>query len=431
MLHPCYSITESGHLAIGGIDTLSLAREYGTPLYVLDENHIRAMCRLYKDAFAESFGSNSVPAFAGKALCFKGMYKIIAEEGLHADCVSCGEIVTAHATGFPMEKVFFHGNHKEDDELRLAVSMGVGHIVVDSLEEIEALDTICCESGSLQHVLLRVTPEIDPHTHKKIITGNVDSKFGSPISTGAAERLAVAVSSQKHLILDGFHAHIGSQIFDSAPFNEEAGIMISFLSSMRKKLDMDLPILNLGGGFGVRYTEEDPQIDYRANIRMIAENIRKICDCECTPFPQIIMEPGRSIVAAAGITLYSVGSVKEIPGFRNYVSVNGGMPDNPRYALYQSRYTVVNAAHANEKADYVCTIAGRCCESGDLIAEGVSIVKPQRGDILAVLVTGAYNYSMASHYNRVPKPPIVFVRDGKCTVAVRRETYEDLLRFDV
>lgn len=430
MLHSCYGINAEGHLTIGGIDTLTLAEKHGTPLYVLDEDHIREMCRMYKSAFAESFGGKSTPVYAGKALCFKGMYRIMAEENMCADCVSPGELHTANAAGFPMARVFFHGNNKTDADLRYAVSLGVGHIVVDSHEELDALDEIAGEAGISQKILLRITPGIDPHTHKKIITGNVDSKFGSAIVTGQAEAIVRAALDKQNLILDGLHCHVGSQIFDIGPFADAADIMIDFVAQMRHKHGATLPILNIGGGFGVRYTEDDPEIDYVSNIRALGKIIDEKCARYGMEKPTILMEPGRSIVAAAGITLYTVGSVKEIPGFRNYVSVDGGMPDNPRYTLYQSRYTILHAARAGERADYECTIAGRCCESGDLLAEGVKITRPVRGDILAVLVTGAYNHSMASNYNRLPRPPIVMVSGGKDRVAVRRETYDDLLTLD-
>jgi len=431
MLHSCYGLTPEGHLTLGELDTLDLAREFGTPLYLLDEDHIRMMCRMYKSAFSAYFGGASSPVYAGKALCIKKLYRIMAEEKMLADCVSSGELYTANAAGFPMENVYFHGNNKTDADLAFAVSLGVGHIVADSIAELDALDRIAAEAGVKQKILLRITPEIDPHTHKKIITGNVDSKFGSAITTGQAEAIVCAALKKEHLVLDGLHCHVGSQIFDIDPFADAADIMIAFLAGMQAKYSVTLPILNIGGGFGVRYTEEDPAIDYTENIRTLGAKI----DAQCARYgirkPTILMEPGRSIVAAAGITLYTVGSVKEIPGFRNYVSIDGGMPDNPRYALYQSRYTVLNAAKANEKPLYPCTIAGRCCESGDLIAEGVSIVKPERGDILAVLVTGAYNYSMASNYNRIPRPPVVMVSGGKASLAVRRETFADITALDI
>ncbi|MBQ8746741.1 MAG: diaminopimelate decarboxylase [Clostridia bacterium] len=429
-LHLCYGINADGHLTIGGADTITLAQTYGTPLYVMDENHIRHMCRMYKDAFAKYFGDSAAPVYAGKAFCCKAIYRIMAEENMCADCVSPGELYTAHAAGFPMENAFFHGNNKTDADLRYALELGVGHIVVDSHEELAALSEIAGEMGKIQKILLRITPGIDPHTHKKIITGNVDSKFGSAIVTGQAEAIVAAAIKTPNVILDGLHCHVGSQIFDIDPFADAAEIMVAFVAKMRKDYGCSLPLLNIGGGFGVRYTEDDPEIDYEANIRALGEKIDAVCARYMIEKPAILMEPGRSIVAASGITLYTVGSVKEIPGFRNYVSIDGGMPDNPRYALYQSIYTIVNAANAAAKADYPCTVAGRCCESGDLIAEGAMIAPVQRGDILAVLVTGAYNYAMASNYNRLPRPAVVMIKDGDPYVAVRRETYADVAHLD-
>ncbi len=430
LLHPCYGVNEHGHLTIGGLDTLELARTYGTPAYVMDENHIRSMCRMYKTAFAEAFGGASAPVYAGKAFCCREIYRIMSEEAMCADCVSPGELHTAHSAGFPMENVYFHGNNKTDADLRYALSLGVGHIVVDSLEELSALSAIAGKMNIEQKILLRITPGIDPHTHKKIITGNVDSKFGSAIVTGQADEIVAAALKTPHIVLDGLHCHVGSQIFDIEPFADAADIMIAFVAKISKDHSYTIRTLNIGGGFGVRYTDDDPEIDYVKNVRALGMKLHDQCRRYGIQMPTILMEPGRSIVAASGITLYTVGSLKEIPGFRNYVSIDGGMPDNPRYALYQSRYTIINAEKATETPDYTCTLAGRCCESGDLIAEDAAIVKPARGDILAVLVTGAYNYSMASNYNRLPRPPVIMVADGKARVAVRRETYEDLVRLD-
>lgn len=431
ILHNSFDINERGHLTIGGLDAVELSREFGTPAYYLDVGAVRSMCRMYKESFARYFGERALPVYAGKALCFKGLYSVIAEEGLAADCVSSGELYTARAAGFPMEKVFFHGNNKTKDDLAYALKLGVGMIVVDGMDELRALDEIAEEVGAKPNILLRMTPGVDPHTHKKIVTGNVDSKFGSAILTGQAFDITMAALQCKNVVLKGFHCHVGSQIFDIEPFSEAAEIMLAFIAKIRGETGYTAEILNLGGGFGVRYVEDDPPIDYVENIRLLGERFDAICAELKLEKPAVYMEPGRSIVAAAGATLYTVGSVKEIPGFRNYVSVDGGMPDNPRYALYQSRYTIVNAEKADAPADYECTVAGRCCESGDLLAEGARIAKPERGTILGVLVTGAYNYSMASNYNRIPRPPVVMIENGKATVGVRRETAEDVARLDV
>ncbi len=430
ILHNSFDTNEKGHLTIGGLDAVELSREFGTPAYYLDCNAVRAMCRMYKANFAKYFGGKSLPVYAGKALCFKKLYSIIAEEGLAADCVSSGELHTAHAAGFPMEKVFFHGNNKTDADLAYALELGVGIIVVDGMDELASLNRIAGEKGVRPNILLRIIPGIDPHTHQKIVTGNVDSKFGSAILTGQAFDIVNAALACENVNLKGFHCHVGSQIFDIEPFSEAAEIMLAFIAKIKGDTGFQAEILNIGGGFGVRYTEDDPHIDYEANIRQLGERFDTICRELGMEKPAISMEPGRSIVAAAGATLYTVGSVKEVTGFRNYVSVDGGMPDNPRYTLYQSKYTVINAEKATASADYECTLAGRCCESGDLLAEGISIAKPERGTILGVLVTGAYNYSMASNYNRIPRPPMIMIEDGKATVGIKRETFDDIIRLD-
>ena len=431
MLHPNLSINERGNLAIGGVDTVKIAKEYGTPAYVLDIDAVRSQMRMYYNTLTECFGSSAIPLYASKALSFRHIYRVAAEEGLGIDCVSPGEIYTAHSVGFPMEKAYFHGNNKTDDDLRFALDCKVGTIVVDNEDELHSLDRIAGEKNVMQRILLSITPEVDQHTHKAIMTGNVDSKFGSPISTGQAKAIVERAIAAEHLDLVGVHAHIGSQIFDTEPFVSAAEIMIRFIATIKEECGYILRELNLGGGFGVRYVEEDEHIDIPANIRAIAAEIDKICNEKNIIRPKIMFEPGRSLVAAAGLTLYTVGSVKSIPGFRNYVSIDGGMPDNPRYALYGSKYTALVANKANEAADYECTLGGRCCESGDLIGEGMRIQTPQRNDVIAVLVTGAYNYSMASNYNRIPRPPIVAVEGGEAKLVVKRETYEDLVHNEL
>ncbi|MCI9450050.1 MAG: diaminopimelate decarboxylase [Clostridiales bacterium] len=431
ILHKSFEIGKEGHLTIDGLDAEALASRFGTPAMFISEDAVRDMCRMYQAAFSKYFGGASAPVYAGKALCFKRLYTVMAEENMLADCVSSGEIATANAAGFPMKNVFFHGNNKTDYDLGYAVEQGVGHIVVDGVEELLSLDKIAADHGVCQKILLRITPGIDPHTHKKIITGNVDSKFGSAIETGDAERIVRLALSLENVCLEGLHCHVGSQIFDIAPFRDAADIMLRFIADMKEKAGLNTKILNLGGGFGVRYTEDDPEIDYAENVRLLGVEIDKMCEQLNLTKPDIHMEPGRSIVAAAGATLYRCGSVKEIKGFRNYVSIDGGMTDNPRYTLYQSQYTVLNASKAAAPADFECTLAGRCCESGDLLAENIKIARPERGDIIAVLVTGAYNYSMASNYNKVARPPIVMISGGKPYLAVRRETAEDMMALDV
>ena len=425
------TVNASGHLAFAGVDTIELAKEYGTPLMLLDEEKIRENARLYKNAMKKYFTGNSRPLYASKALSYKGIYRIMQEEGVGSDAVSCGEIYTAKSAGFDVSNMVFHGNNKTGDDLRYAVRVGIGRIVVDGEEELEELGKICKEQGIKQKIQLRITPGIDPHTHKAISTGRVDSKFGNAIVTGQAEKITRAALSNEGVELMGFHCHVGSQIFETEPFVSASAIMMEFIADIKKKTGFEAAELNLGGGFGVRYVKQHPYFDYEKAIEELSVKIKEQAIRYGVKMPDIMLEPGRSMVAAAGITLYTVGSVKEIPEMKNYVSIDGGMTDNPRYALYQSQYEAVIANKAAEKADYICSIAGRCCESGDLIAENIPLQKAKKGDILAVFVTGAYNYSMASNYNRLPRPAIVTVKDGKSAVAVKRESYEDLIRNDV
>ena len=431
ILHKHFDTNEKGHLTIGGLDTVELAKEYGTPAYILDENVIRENCRTYRRAAIEHFGADALPLYASKALCFTGMYRIAAEEGMGIDCVSGGELYTAKKAGFPAERIYFHGNNKTDRDIEDAMDMGVGTFVVDNKDELRSVSAEAVRRNITQRILLRITPGIDPHTHRAVVTGNVDSKFGNAIVTGQAMEIVKEAIASEGIDLAGLHCHIGSQIFELDPFADAANIMVRFIAEIKKECDYEIRELNLGGGLGVRYTEYDAEIDYASAIKDIAAIVTGYCRDNGIRMPRVILEPGRSLVAAAGITLYTVGSVKEITGFKNYISVDGGMPDNPRYALYQSQYTALIANRASAPRDYRATIAGRCCESGDLLGENMEIQHAKRGDILAVLVTGAYNYSMASNYNRIPRPPVIMIKDGKARVAVRRETYEDITANDI
>ena len=424
------SVNEKGHLTFAGYDTVELAEKYGTPLYLMDEDKIREHVRAYKTAMAKYFPAGSMPEFASKAFSCKQIYRIMAGEGIDIDVVSPGEIYTAAAAGFPMENSFFHGNNKTDADIRFAIENKVGCFVVDGEDELSALNRIAGEMGVKQNILLRITPGIDPHTHKKISTGSVDSKFGTAIETGQAMEIVKKALALGNIKLCGFHCHVGSQIFESQPFTDASEIMLEFIAEVRESLGYTAETLNLGGGLGVRYTEDDPEIDYGEKIKEVAEILNTQCEKLGLPVPKILMEPGRSLVADAGMTLYTVGSVKEITGYKNYVSIDGGMTDNPRYTLYESPYTVILASRANDEKDYIATVAGRCCESGDLIQENVKMPKPARGEILAVLTTGAYNYSMASNYNRVGRPPVVMLNSERDYLAVRRETFKDICALD-
>ncbi len=430
-LNSLYSVNSKGHLMFGGSDTIELAKEYGTPLYVMDEEFIRERMQLYKSELASRFGGLSLPYFASKAFSIKRIYEIAAEEGIGCDAVSSGELYTIISAGFPCDKVIFHGNNKTDFDIKYGVENHVGYFAADNREELDILDSTAAKSGIKQKIMLRLSPGIDPHTHKKIITGSVDSKFGTAISTGQAMEITKYALTKHNLQLCGFHCHIGSQILDSQPFVDASSNMLGFIAEVKRELGFETQILNLGGGYGVRYIPEHREINYRNILGDIEENINNKCADYNIRRPDIMLEPGRSVVADAGITLYTVGSVKEITGFLNYVSIDGGMPDNPRYALYSSPYTISIANRANDKADYKCTVAGRCCESGDLIAEGIYLQRCVRGDILAVHMTGAYNYSMSSNYNRIPRPPVVMLKNGKPYTALKRESFEDLIRCDL
>ena len=431
MIYDNLSVSPEGHLTFAGCDTATLAKEYGTPLLVMDELRIRRRCREYQEAMATYLPAGSRPLYASKALSIKRIYEIMREENMGVDVVSPGELYTAVKAGFPMDNAFFHGSSKTDEDIRFAMENRIGFFVCDNADELDAIDAEAARQGICQKILLRLAPGIDPHTHQKINTGRVDSKFGVAIETGQAEVLVRRALEKKNVELLGYHCHVGSQLFDEVLFCDSANNMLGFAAEMVKKYGFSAKYVNLGGGMGVPYTENEPAVDYAGNIRMIGKKITELCDTLGIEAPAILMEPGRSIVADSGITLYTVTGTKEIPGFKNYVNVDGGMTDNPRYTLYQSPYTVHNASKMDEKADFVCTVAGRCCESGDLIQENVSIARPVRGDILAVLTTGAYNYSMASNYNRIPRPAVVMIGENGPYVAVRRETFADLLNCDM
>ena len=429
----CDNLTVSnGRLLFAGQDTVELARQYGTPLYLMDEDKIRENCRVYAAAFQKHFGDRARPLYASKANSFKRIYEIMKEEQMGIDVVSSGEIYTALQAGYDLSRAYFHSNNKTDEDIRYSMENGIGYFVADNVEEIRAIEAEAARRGVRQKVLLRLTPGIDPHTYEAIATGKVDSKFGSAIETGQAEEITAFTLQQPHVELVGFHCHVGSQVFAEDVFERAAVIMLEFVAAMKNKYGYMAQQLDLGGGYGVRYVESDPDLDVDTKVGEVAAAIRQACARLEIDLPEIHMEPGRSIVGAAGMTLYTAGTVKKIPGYKNYVSVDGGMPDNPRFALYGASYTCLLANKMNEPAGFECSVVGRCCESGDIIQEHVMLpASVGRGDIVAVCTTGAYNYSMASNYNRLPRPPIVMLRGGgEHYVAVRRESLEDLCRND-
>ena len=423
---------KDGVLFFGGRSTVELANKYGTPIYVMDEKTIRKNCSTYLDAMKKYFGENARPFYASKACSFKKIYNIVGSEGMGVDVVSVGEIYTAKMAGFDMKNVCFHSNSKNDYDIEFAIDNGVGCFVVDNLEELEAIDNFAGQKGIKQKILFRITPGIDTHTYEAVNTGKVDSKFGFPIETGAAMEITKTALTKKNINLAGFHCHVGSQLFDSDVFVRSAEIMLKFIADVKNTLSYEAKELDLGGGYGVRYTEKDPVLNIEENIKQVAEYVKKLCKELNINEPAISMEPGRSIVADAGITLYRVGNVKRIEGYKNYVAIDGGMGDNPRYALYESEYTVVAADKADEECNFTCDLVGRFCESGDIIQPSIKLPESvKRGDLIAVLTTGAYNYSMASNYNRIPKLPVIMVNGEEDYVAVKGETLEDIIRNDM
>lgn len=425
------SINENNHLTIGKHDAVLLAKEYGTPLYVLDEDLMRKNCRDYKEAVEKYYDGNGLTLFASKALCTMYTGKLVSEEGLGADVVSGGELYTLYKADFPMEKVFFHGNNKTHSEIELAIDCGVGHIVVDNKYELDLINEIAAQKNIIQKILFRIKPGIDAHTHDFVKTGQIDSKFGVALENGEAFEIHKYAVTLSNIQVDGVHCHIGSQIFDVDPFCEAARVMMNFIGDLQDKLSLKVKILNLGGGFGIKYADDDDPLTPAEYIKKAAETVKEAAKERNIELPYLVFEPGRSIVAPAGVTLYTVGGVKEIENIRTYVSVDGGMGDNPRYILYGSKYSAVVANKAGAKPVAPVTIAGKCCESGDLIQENIMMPEIKVGDTLAILATGAYNYSMASNYNRIPRPPIVAVRGDEKKVIVKRETYDDIIKNDV
>ena len=419
-----------GHLQIGGCDTTELAKEYGTPLYIMNEDTIRKNCRKFKQSIENYYQGNGIVTYTSKAFVCKEMCRLIMSEGLDLEVVSAGELYTALEAGVPPEIIHFQGNNKSYKELEMAIDNAVGDIVLDNYSELMRIQQLLENRDKEIKISIRVKPGIDAHTHELIRTGAIDSKFGVALETGEAYRMVQRISGMKNIRLMGLHCHIGSQIMDTEPFVLAAEVMLGFYGKLKKELGIELPMLNLGGGFGIPYVETDKAVSYDEYMAKVSVRIHALCREYGLAVPKIVIEPGRSIVGEAGITLYTVGDVKEIPGVRNYVAIDGGMFENPRYSLYRAQYDCVVASRADEDEDYTATIAGKCCET-DLIQEHVSIAKPRVGDILAVLCTGGYNYSMASNYNRNPRPPVIMVSKGKSRVAVRGETYADLISHDV
>ncbi len=427
-------INDKGHLEIGGADCVELVKTFGTPLYVFDEAYIRKMMGVYRDTLAREYEGRGMVLYASKAFSCKAIYRIADEENIGIDVVSGGELYTALQAGFPAERIYMHGNNKLDYEIGEALDAGVGCIVADSYSEIDKIDAESQKRGICQTILLRINPGVEAHTHAFVQTATTDSKFGFSLANGTAEAVTAYALKKKHIRLKGYHCHIGSQIFEKHSFVLAVDKCMDFCAQMREKLGFTPTTLNLGGGYGIWYTDEDkklPPEGYAEYLTALIAEVKKKATEYALPLPDVLIEPGRSIVGEAGITLYTVGEIKDIPGVKKYVAIDGGMFDNPRYALYESKYSAVLANRAHEACTEIVTIAGKCCESGDIIAVNVPLPQAESGDIIAVLSTGAYNYSMAMNYNRNKIPPCVLVKEGKGEYIVRPQTYADIVRNDV
>lgn len=423
-------VNKNGHLEIGGVDAVELVQQFGTPLYVYDVALMRERARGFKRTFEEQQVKAQV-AYASKAFSTVAMVQLAEEEGLSLDVVSGGELYTAIAAGFPVERIHFHGNNKSREELEMALEHRIGCIVIDNFYELELLKSVCLEKKTNVNILLRITPGIEAHTHDYILTGQEDSKFGFDLQNGQAEKALATALEFEHFKVLGLHCHIGSQIFETTGFILAAKKIVEKMSDWKDKLSFEAEVLNLGGGFGIRYTKEDEPIPPSQYVSEIINEVKKLTEQYSLDMPEIWIEPGRSLVGDAGITLYKVGSSKEVPGVRKYLAVDGGMSDNIRPALYHAKYEAVLAnkplAHPNETV----SIAGKCCESGDMLIWDLPLPEAGDEDILAVFCTGAYGYSMSNNYNRIPRPAVVFAENGKATLVVKRETYEDLIQYDL
>ncbi|MDM0499568.1 diaminopimelate decarboxylase [Clostridium perfringens] len=418
---------EGNELYVGGVKASALSKEYGTPLYVIDEELVRSNCRRYYNAMKCEERGNRV-TYAGKAFINMSMCNLVNEENLYLDVVSGGELYTAYKAGFPLERIYFHGNNKSDYEIDLGVRLGIGRFIVDNIHELEVLNSIAQEYGRVQKVYLRITPGVEAHTHEYIKTGQLDSKFGFPVIGDTVYDAIKRAMELEYIELNGLHCHIGSQIFDLEPFEDTTEIMLNLINDIKETLGYEIKELDLGGGFGIYYTEGDKPKEIEEYCSVIINKADEICKKLNMNVPILSIEPGRSIVGNAGLTLYTVGAIKEIPNIRKYVSVDGGMSDNIRPALYSANYESLIANRVFDNSKEIVTVAGKCCESGDVLLNSIEMPRMETGDILAIMSTGAYGHSMANNYNRIPKAAVVSVSNGISKVMCKRETYEDLLR---
>ncbi|MDZ5471141.1 diaminopimelate decarboxylase (plasmid) [Bacillus sp. 31A1R] len=429
-LHGTSRINKNGHLEIGGVDTVEIVEQFGTPVYVYDIALIRERARGFKETF-DRLGINAQVAYASKAFSTVAMVQLVDQEGLSLDVVSGGELYTALAADFPVERIHFHGNNKSLEELEMAIEHQIGCIVVDNFYELELLTSVCEMKQAKAKILLRVTPGIEAHTHDYILTGQEDSKFGFDLQNGQAASAVKMALESNHLDLLGLHCHIGSQIFDTTGFILAARKIFTKLNEWKNEFGFESTVLNLGGGFGIRYTKEDDPIAPSQYVEEIIKEVKAQANAFSMTVPEIWIEPGRSLVGDAGTTLYKIGSRKDVPNVRKYLAVDGGMSDNIRPALYEAKYEAILANRPLDEVEETVSIAGKCCESGDMLIWDLPLPKAENNDILAVFCTGAYGYSMANNYNRIPRPPVVFVENGLAHLVVRRETFEDIVRFDL
>jgi diaminopimelate decarboxylase len=424
------AVNAAGHLTIGGVDAVELAREFGTPLYVFDEADLRDRCREFVREFSSRLPDVAV-LYASKAYVGKALARLIADEGLGLDVVSGGEIAMARTSEFPMERAYFHGNNKGRAELQEALAAGVGRVVIDNFQDIELMNEVALAAGKRQPVLLRITPDVDPHTHSHITTGVIDSKFGLPLVDGQAEAAVKQALASPGLDVVGLHCHIGSQLFETEPYRLAIEKVLAFAAEMRDRHGLQLREFSPGGGVGLQYVRDEAPPPLSVFADAIADAIKAACQRHGFTLPRVVVEPGRSIVGRAGVALYTVGSRKEVPGIRTYVAVDGGMSDNIRPAIYGSKYEALPAARPAAVPEETVTVVGKYCESGDVLVKDVALPRLMAGEVLAIPASGAYCLAMASNYNAALKPAIVFVRDGKARLVRRRETYADLMACEV
>lgn len=422
-------ITEENHLEIGGVDTVDLANKYGTPLVIYDIETVRKNIRSLKEGLSAYKGKTEV-SYASKAFSSVALYQIIEQEDISIDVVSGGELYLAKQAGFPAKRINFHGNNKSLEELRAALDYNIGNIIVDNFHELDMLDVLTKEHQKETDIIIRITPGVSADTHRYIMTGQADSKFGFDLQSGQAEDALLKALESEYLNVNGLHMHIGSQIFDTKSYAASMNQILSYVRDWCDKYKFEFNIFNIGGGFGIQHTAEEAENSPKEQLSIISQELMRLLDEYNLPYPELWIEPGRSIVGEAGTTIYKIGSQKNLPDIRHYVSVDGGMSDNIRPAFYDAKYTGFLANRMRDEADTTVSVAGKACESGDMLIFDLPLPEANPGDLLAVINTGDYTFAMASNYNRIPRPAVIFVENGKEFLAIRRETPEDFMRFE-